>query len=258
MDEVCKVFFFAGAEATNNKFNVFTSSFIKMMDMIVGDNFRYVTDIYFSRPMRNVIWALNNAQRPLCDPSKSSIVNNAFQQIVKDGFSHGSQLLLISSSSGSVVAAQTACYLAAENKKNKFFSRPFNIALGSSMISTRSQLYEKLLEYQQEKIIGTILHDEMQDDGDNTAGMGGTSRFEAYLNAFGIIFPVLSGRYNGPSFLNKHPENGHIHRQRSMTIQKSIDYTSAIMIKYALAGGENKKRAENLIHEISNNTIILS
>jgi len=59
------------------------------------------------------------------------------------------------------------------------------------MISSQSELYKTLIRFQKEGQIGVILHDEIQDEGDNTTGVGGLSRSEAYKNAFGIMFPSL-------------------------------------------------------------------
>jgi hypothetical protein len=43
-------------------------------------------------------------------------------------------------------------------------------------------------------------------------------------------------KYNGPSFLNTNPDTGHIHRRRSQTVLKAIDYINIILIKNKLAG----------------------
>ena len=58
------------------------------------------------------------------------------------------------------------------------------------MISPHSDLYKQLIKYQEDGIIGTILHDEVQDEGDNSFGVGGLSKREAYRNAFGLMFPI--------------------------------------------------------------------
>jgi hypothetical protein len=50
------------------------------------------------------------------------------------------------------------------------------------------------------------------------------------------MFPIFSGKFKGPSFLNTDPETGHIHRRRSKTVQKAIDYINIILIKNKLAG----------------------
>jgi len=106
-----------------------------------------------------------------------------------------------------------------------------------------------LLDYQSEGLIDTILHNEIQDTGDNTLGIGGRSRAEAYRNALGVVFPFLTPRYQGPSFLNTHPEKGHIHRKRSMTLKKALDYVEIILVKYKLAGEGYSERAKNLLRE---------
>lgn len=120
------------------------------------------------------------------------------------------------------------------------------------MISPDSNLYKQLLTYQKDGIIGKILHYEVQDEGDSSAGVGGTSRLEAYRNAFGLMFPFLSVKFKGPSFLNTNPKTGHIHRRRSQTVQKAIDYIDIILIKNKLAGkyymGKAQVALRNEIH----------
>jgi hypothetical protein len=242
-----KVWFFAGGETGDNKFNVFTGSFIRLMKQILEDDFDFIRGIYFKTAMMNVIWALNNAQKPVPDPENQKITASAFRQITTEGLSPDTQLIIVSSSSGSVVAAQTACFLAQKNMNNIYFRKPFHVVLGASMVSPRSDLYMKLLHYQNEGIIGTIIHEEVQDEGDTAAGVGGTTRGEAYRNAFGLMIPVLSRSFHGPSFLNTHPEKGHIHRKRSMTVQKAIDYINIILIRNQLAGEHYKDIAEKTL-----------
>jgi hypothetical protein len=240
-----KVFFFAGGETDDDKFNVFTGSFIRLMRQILGDDFDYIRGIYFKTPVMNVIWALNNAQRPIVKPGKNRITRAALDQITSEQLSPQTQIVIISSSSGSVVAAQAACYLAEMIISRKLFDKPFHIILGASMIDPRSDLFKKLLQYQNAGIIGTIIHDEIQDEGDTSFGVGGLSRGEAYMNAFRLLLPG-----KGPSFLNKHPEKGHIHRKRSMTVQKAIDFINIILIKHKLAGDYYKEKAITAIQEI--------
>ena len=50
------------------------------------------------------------------------------------------------------------------------------------------------------------------------------------------MFPFLSRKYKAPSFLNTDQEKGHIHRRRSQTVKKTIDYINTILIKNRLAG----------------------
>ena len=238
-----RVFFFAGAETADNKFNLFTGSFIRLMKKILGDDFDLIKGIYLKSSIMNVIWALNNAQKPIAHPGNQKITKAAYKQINQTKFSHDTQLIIISSSSGSIVAAQTACYIAEKNRSNDLLNMPFHIVLGASMISPESELHKQLLKYQKEGKIGIILHDEVQDKGDSSAGVGGISKCEAYSNAFGLIFPVLSRKYKGPSFLNTHPTRGHIHRRRSNTVQKAIDYIRIILIENKLAGEYYKAEA---------------
>jgi hypothetical protein len=242
-----KVFFFAGAETGDNKFNLFTSSFIRFLRQILGDDFQLVKGIYFRAAMRNVIWALNNAQKPIEHPEYQRITLSSYKQVLGDQFPADTQLIITSSSSGSIVAAQTACYLAEKSKSDDLFSKPFHLVLGASMISPGSELFRQLLKYQKEGTIGIILHDEVQDADDSSAGVGGLSRREAYSNAFGLIFPFLSRKFTGPSFLNTHPERGHIHRKRSKTMQKAIDYVRIIFIEHNLAGEFYKGKAIDVL-----------
>jgi hypothetical protein len=219
------------------------------MKKIMGDDFEFIKGIYFKSPMMNVIWALNNAQKPIVNPGNQKITAAAFKQIIAAGLSPDTQLIITSSSSGSIVAAQTACYLAEKNRNNVYFKNPFHLVLGASMLSSESELFKQLIKYQKEGTIGTILHDEVQDEGDSSAGVGGLTKREAYANAFGLMFPFLSGKYKGPSFLNTHPEKGHIHRRRSKTIQKAIDYIDIILIRHKLAGNSYMEKAAALIKQ---------
>lgn len=242
-----KVWFFAGGETRDNKFNVFTGSYIRLMKDILGNDFEFIKGIYYRLPVMNVIWALSNAQKPVADPEKLALYRTAFRQIVEAGLSPDTQLVITSSSSGSVVAAQTACYLAQKNRNNVYFIKPFHIVLGASMISPRSELFKQLVRYQKEGTIGIILHDEVQDEGDTSAGVGGTTKIEAYTNAFGLILPWLSRKFDGPSFLNTHPVKGHIHRKRSQTIQKALDYIDIILVRNKLAGDHYSNIAKMIL-----------
>ena len=220
---------------------------IRLMKEILGDDFEFIKGIYYKYPMMNVIWALNNAQKPITNPEYEKIFMVASRQIIDAGLSPETQLVITSSSSGSIVAAQTACYLAKKNRNNVYFRKPFHLVLGASMISSRSELYKQLIHYQKEGTIGIILHDEVQDEGDTSAGVGGTTRLEAYRNTFRLMFPFFSRRFKGPSFLNTNPVTGHIHRRRSKTVQKAIDYINIILIEHKLAGDYYKEKALEVI-----------
>jgi hypothetical protein len=245
-------FFFAGGETQDNKFNVFTGSFIRLIKEILIKDFWFVKGVYYKSPIMNVIWALNNAQEPIRNPENDKITSSAFNQILSAQLPSETQLVLVSSSSGSVVAAQSACFLAKKNIDDKLFIKPFHVVLGASMISPDSGLYRKLLYYQQTGIIGTIIHKEIQDEGDTSFGVGGLSRLEAYKNAFYLMLPIFSKKINGPSFLNTHPEKGHIHRRRSQSVQKAIDYINIILIKHKLAGEHYMERAKDVVNNEKN------
>jgi hypothetical protein len=242
-----KVCFFAGGETRDDRFNIFTGSYIRLMTKIMEEDFEFIKGIYFRYPIMNVIWALNNAQRPIANLENEEVFMTAFRQIIDAGLSPETQLIITSSSSGSIVAAQTACYMAQKNRHNIYFRNPFHLVLGASMISSDSELYKQLLTYQKEGTIGKILHNEVQDEGDSSLGVGGTSRMEAYRNALGLMLPLFSKKFTGPSFLNTNPETGHIHRRRSQTVQKAIDYINILLIQQKLAGNFYKEKAAEVI-----------
>jgi hypothetical protein len=252
MDKI-KVWFFAGGEAGTEKLNAFTGSYIRLMKEILQDDFEVIKGICFRMPMFNVIWALNHSQKPLDSPLEKKFIRNAFSQVNSNESSDSIKLILTSSSSGSVIAAQTACYLAEQNSKKNIPVKSFDIALGASMISTESDLYKKLEYYREKGIIGSIIFNDLQDEGDNTQGIGGRSRSEAYRNAFGLMFPLFSKNFNGPSFLNTHHENGHVHRKRSKTVQKAIDFIDVLLVKHQLAGSYYCEKAAAKIKEIEIN-----
>ena len=211
------------------------------------NEFDFIRDIYFNLDMINVIWTLNNCQRPLLNPKDNRIIRTAISQIFSNGYNPDIQLVLTASSTGSIVAAQTVCYLAEQNRDRLHFIKPIHLGLGSSIISKKSELFRKLTEYQKEGILGEIIFDDLLDNDDNSHGTGGTTRREAWSNAFGLMFPFFSRKFSGPSFLNTHPETGHIHRKRSKTVQKALDYIEVLLIKHKLAGDEYRDKARAVI-----------
>jgi hypothetical protein len=239
--------FFGGGETRDNLFNVFTGSFVRFLSNLMKENFTFIKGIYYRYPMLNVIWAINNAQKPVKKPEKNRIISEAFKQIVPEKRNSETILIILSSSSGSIVAAQTACYLAEENIRNRYFLKPFHLVMGTNIISKESDLYIRLLDYQKAGIIGTIIFDELHDEGDSINGTGGRSRPEAWSNAFGLIFPYLSSRFKGPSFLNTDHEKGHIHRRRSQTVKKAIDFIEVIFIENKLAGDNYRQKAVSML-----------
>jgi len=230
------VWFFAGGESRDDKFNVFTGTFISFMKSILGNDFDLIKGIYFSMPVMNVIWALNHSQHPVRSSGRKGIPERALGQMIHDTLLPDTRLVMVSSSSGSVIAAQVACYLAMRNNDWLILREPFDIALGSTLISRDSEVFRTLVRFQKKGIIGKILYDELQDEGDNSTGIGGTSRRQAWSNALGIAFPLFSKKYNAPSFLNTNPETGHIHRRRSQTVQKALDFIQVMLVDNKLAG----------------------
>jgi hypothetical protein len=61
------------------------------------------------------------------------------------------------------------------------------------------------------------------------------------------MFPIFSSRFNGPSFLNIHPVKGHLHRRRSQTLQKAVDYIEVLLIKHSIAGENYLERAKEVL-----------
>src|SRR5665811_1125863 len=94
-----KVWFFAGGETRDDKFNIFTGSYIRLMTKILGNDFEFIRGIYFKYPMMNIIWALNNAQKPIAYNENEKIFMTAFSQILNAGLSPDTQLIITSSSS---------------------------------------------------------------------------------------------------------------------------------------------------------------
>ena len=60
--------------------------------------------------------------------------------------------------------------------------------------------------------------------------------------------------------MNTHPEKGHLHRRRSKTVKKAIDYIDVILIKNRLAGNHYMEKAVAVVKEenaiLINNKII--
>jgi hypothetical protein len=241
--------FFGGGETSDNVFNVFTGSFIRLMALLMEENFTFIKGVYFRYQILNVIWGLNNCQKPIKLPEKKNIISTGFKQTLPEDNNSETILIITSSSYGSVVAAQTACYLAEENIRCRYYLKPFHLALGTTYISKVSPLYLRLLDYQKRGVIGTIIFDELQDEGDSISGTGGSSRAEAWRNAFGLILPFFSGKFKGPSFLNTDPEKGHLHRRRSQTVQKAIDFIDVIFIRNNLAGDIFRDKALKITSE---------
>ncbi len=91
------VWFFAGGETRDDRFNIFTGSFINLMKKIMEDDFDFIRGVYNKSTIMNVIRALNNAQRPFADPENKKITSAAFNQIISCGLSPETQIVITSS-----------------------------------------------------------------------------------------------------------------------------------------------------------------
>lgn len=251
-DNRIMIWFFAGAETRDDKFNVFTGSFIKLMKEIMGERFDFIRGVSYKSNMRNVAWALNNSQKPAANPDRIRIISNAFNQIISNGYTPDTQLVIVASSSGTVVAAQTACFLAEKNREKLIFTKPYHLALGASMVATGSRLFMQLASYKKKGLIGSLIHDELQDEGDSSNGVGSTTRFYAWMNALGLMMPWFSWKHKGPSFLNTHPVKGHLHRRRSQTVRKALDFIHVLLVEKNLAGDYYKEKAQKVINREGN------
>lgn len=248
-----RFFFFAGGDYVEGQGNTFTSNFIRYFSHILGPKFSVIKGIYQHPPLLNVIWALNRAQEPVKTTERNRILASSLEQVIASHQNGVERLVLVSSSYGSVVAAQVACCLAGHRMQEGFQGQSIDVALGASMVSKKSGLYRKLQDYQDRGIIGTLLYDELQDEGDNSNGIGGRTKPEAFGNGLGICFPFLSRQYHGPSFLNNHPVTGHLHRVRAQSVQKAKDFVQSILIDYQLGGDIAMRKAqEALEHETRN------
>jgi hypothetical protein len=122
------------------------------------------------------------------------------------------------------------------------------------MISTESDLFKQIEAYQKKGQLGLFIHDELQDEEDSANGVGSTTRFYAWMNAIGLMLPWFSWKHKGPSFLNTHPSKGHIHRRRSQTVRKALDFIEVLLVEKNLAGDYYKGKAKKvIIREIKNN-----
>ena len=247
VDRDYRVVFFAGGETRDDKFNIFTGNFIDCLSKIMGNRFSLIKGIYFRYPMFNVAWGLNNAQYPMNKPDRNRITSAALRQLIPENNTTDTTLIIISSSAGSIIAAQAACYLVNENLKNKYYTRPFHLVLGTNFISKESDLFKTLISHQKSNSIGQILFDELQDEGDSVYQAGGKTRMEAWKNAFGLILPWFSKKYSPPSFLNTHPVKGHLHRRRSQSVKKVEEFIDIIFIRINLAGNFYRARAIDLL-----------
>ncbi len=56
---------------------------------------------------------------------------------------------------------------------------------------------------------------------------------------------MVIGKYKRPSFLNTHPVKGHLHRRRSQTVRKALDFIEVLLVKNNLAGDFIRRRLKS-------------
>jgi hypothetical protein len=210
---------------------------------IMGPKFMSVRCMANPYSSGNVLWALWNGQYPLRRPDHDRRIRNSFGYLGIDSLVRTSHITVISSSFGSVLAAQLALYMVNNRDKLGLGPEPVNLVFGSSMLSKDSPLFRQLETMQARHEIGCILYDELQYPGDNVTGMCGKTRFHAVTEVFRIAFPI-TGTYKGqPSIFNRDPESGHIHRIRESSADKVTEYIAVSLIDHELAGPYFKARA---------------
>ncbi|MCX6227313.1 MAG: hypothetical protein NTV01_21635 [Bacteroidia bacterium] len=223
--------------------NLFTRTYCKRMTEIMESKFIVVHSSNKPFGLNNVLWALWHGQYPIKNPMRDKRIRNSIMTLMADSINRKSRITLVSSSYGTVVAAQLALYLVNNRQSLGLGSEPLNLVLGASMLSVNSMLYKELENLKRENRIGCIVYDELQFPGDNVTGMCGRTRLHALTEVCRIAFPVF-GTYKGqPSILNKDPITGHVHRKREISADKVNDYISTPLIKYQLAGPWFKIRA---------------
>ncbi len=238
------VWYIAGANVgSHGDTNLFTRTYCKRMTAIMESKFFVVHSSNKPFGLNNVLWALWHAQYPIKNPMRDKRIRNSIAMLMADSINRKSRITLVSSSYGTVVAAQLALYLVDNRQSLGLGSEPLNLVFGASMVSVNSMLYKELENLKRENRIGCIVYDELQFPGDNVTGLCGRTRLHALTEVCRIAFPVF-GTYKGqPSILNKDPITGHVHRKREISADKVNDYISTPLIKYQLAGPWFKIRA---------------
>ena len=227
--------------------NVYTITMCSYLESLLGEDFCIIEEPVSQSTVTNVVWALIYGQHPMRHPEKNRKVKLAFDRILADSLDHAGQITIIASSFGTILASQLAISLAGGN--NPLLHHPeLNLVMGSSLLCKDSELFHELKALQHDGFIQYFVYDELQDAGDNTAGMCGKSRMEAFFNAIRITFVLDKGYRGQPSILNNHPNKGHIHLQRAQSIKKGKDYVKVILVDYALAGPRIRERTREALN----------
>ena len=227
--------------------NEFTRAYCGFMKELFGDDFTIIDKPVSKSGITNVVWALSRGQRPMRKPEKNKKTSIAFNDIMETLHDETTDITIVSSSFGTVLAAQVGIMLA-DNLTGSGRVKPhINLVLGTSMVSKESRLYCRLEQLRDEGKITCIIYDELQDPGDTTTGMCGKSRVGAYARALRMSF-VIFRKYKGqPSILNNNPKTGHLHLQRAQSEQKAEDFLAVTLIDYELAGEEIKEKAGEIL-----------
>ncbi|MCX6224897.1 MAG: hypothetical protein NTV01_09155 [Bacteroidia bacterium] len=238
------VWYVAGANVgSRGDTNLFARTYCQRMREIMGSKFFVVHCTDKSSTVGNGLWALWHGQYPIKNPMHDKRIRNSIIRLMADSINRKSQITLISSSYGTVVAAQLALYLVNNRQSLGLGPDPVNLVFGASMLSDKSRLFKDLEKLKNENQIGSIVYEELQYPGDNVSGMCGTTRLHAISEVIRIACPVI-GKYRGqPSIFNKDPVTGHTHRKREISADQVNDYFSTPLIKYQLAGPWFKIRA---------------
>lgn len=239
-----KYYFFPGSgNFGGNEPNVFTLTFCMYMEELLGEDFLVVAEALSHKHLINIAWALWNGQRPLNNPKLDTRTRKTFERIATDPHDLPDTITIVSSSFGTVIAAQVGIYLANHCRENGRFHQKIDIIFGASMLSKDSDLFLELEALQKEGMVRHIVYNELQDPGDNVTGMCSNSRLSAFVNAFEIAC-IFGGTHRGqPSILKDDPNNGHIHLQRAQSVDKAREFVRVIFIDHELARPEIREKA---------------
>lgn len=242
-------FFPGGGYYGRHSPNTFTYTFCCYMEALLENEFVVVTEPISRITAGNVVWALWYGQKPLSQPQKNKKARLAFERIMSEPHPKNGQIIIISSSYGTTLAAQTAIAVADYYRQAGLEPPKINLFFGASMISKKSKLFRKLEELRAEGVIGLIVYDELQDVGDNVTGMCGNSKLGAFLKAFEMAWVFVENYQGQPSILNNHPYHGHIHHQRAQSIDKGKEFVSVILIDYEMSGPKIRERATEVVSQ---------
>lgn len=196
------------------------------MGSIEGINFRVVEGIYFNTLARNSTWAVFHAQNPLRQGDKHKFMEAALSEISGKPGQPTKNVILISSSSGSVVAAQAAILLA--SNREAYGLGEIHLVLGYSPIHKASKLYRGLQLEMEKGNIASIIYDDLQGADDNITGMAGRTRSEGLARSVKVLFPLTPDRFFWPSLVNANTEHGHPHHVSAATREKAYRYVKTI------------------------------